>query len=127
MHLWEQKSYVVDNLGKLVENHKADEALERVWRILKKASEYSAENVKTINPSLSLYDFFSSECDKLVHSGEIDEYERKLLVGMADMWGAYVGDRAERQSLKFFFLEDCIGGGGKAPHIRISLILTFLR
>lgn len=27
------------------------------------------------------------------------------------MWGAYVGDGVELQSLKFFYLEDCIEGG----------------
>ena len=37
--------------------------------------------------------------------------ERELVLGMSQMWGAYVGDSVDRQSLKFFFLEDCINGG----------------
>ena len=35
----------------------------------------------------------------------------ELVLGMSEMWGAYVGDRVDLQSLKYFFLEDCIDGG----------------
>ena len=35
----------------------------------------------------------------------------ELVLGMSQMWGAYVGDRVELQSLKYFYLEDCIEGG----------------
>ena len=31
-------------------------------------------------------------------------------LGMAQMWGAYVGSPVQRQSLKFFWLEECIEG-----------------
>ncbi|KAI4255046.1 MAG: hypothetical protein L6R42_006934 [Xanthoria sp. 1 TBL-2021] len=34
------------------------------------------------------------------------ERERELILGLAKMWGAYVGDDVELQSLKFFYLED---------------------
>ena len=35
----------------------------------------------------------------------------ELVLSMSQMWGAYVGDRVELQSLKYFYLEDCIEGG----------------
>lgn len=34
-----------------------------------------------------------------------------FVIGMSQMWAAYVGDPVDRQSLKFFFLEDRINGG----------------
>lgn len=37
--------------------------------------------------------------------------EVETVLGMSQMWGAYVGDHVEIQSLKFFYLEDCIEGG----------------
>jgi hypothetical protein len=39
------------------------------------------------------------------------EEDQKLLMGMVEMWGCYVGDRVERQSLKFAWMEECCGGG----------------
>ena len=39
------------------------------------------------------------------------EREVEVVLGMSHMWGAYVGDRVERESLKYFYLEDCIAGG----------------
>ncbi|MCJ1475071.1 hypothetical protein MMC13_003731 [Lambiella insularis] len=110
LHLWEHTTCLIDGSGTLVEKQKAADTLERVCDTLEKASEHSAQNSKTIDPSTSLYDFFVEHGDRLLRTGEIDEYEHALLLGMAEMWGAYVGDRAERQSLKFFFLEDCIEG-----------------
>ena len=41
----------------------------------------------------------------------MNEQEMELVLGMSQMWGAYVGDRVDLQSLKYFFLEDCIDGG----------------
>ncbi|MCJ1392979.1 hypothetical protein MMC18_005851 [Xylographa bjoerkii] len=110
LHLWEHTTCLIDGAGSLVENQKATNTLQRVWDILDKASEYSRLSSKTIDLKSSLYDFFIDQSDQLLHAQEIDEYERSLLLGMAEMWGAYVGDRTEQQSLKFFFLEDCIEG-----------------
>ncbi len=30
---------------------------------------------------------------------------------MAEMWGAYIGDPVDKQSLKFAWMEECCGGG----------------
>ena len=50
--------------------------------------------------------------------------ERELVLGMSQMWGAYVGDPVDRQSLKFFFLEDCINGGKQKGSVFGFLRLT---
>jgi hypothetical protein len=52
-------------------------------------------------------DFFREEIPKV----EKDGRKQSLILEQAHMWGAFVGDSIERQSLKFFFLEECIDGG----------------
>lgn len=100
----------MDNTGKLLDTEVAKLALSRVWDILERAIQRSSEESSSIDPSLSLYDEFANITQKDVESGKISDYERHLVLEMAQMWGAYVGDGADKQSMKFFFLEDCIGG-----------------
>ena len=111
LHLWKENTLLVDSVGQLVDGDHANKALKRVWDILSKAIEFSNANTQQLDLSTSLYDFFTRECTRMVQAGGMSDYERELVLGMAQMWGAYVGDRVERQSLKFFFLEDCIEGG----------------
>ena len=59
----------------------------------------------------SLYGFFRSWCDRAFQCGDMTRQEVELILGMSHMWGAYVGDCVELQSLKYFYLEDCIEGG----------------
>lgn len=58
-----------------------------------------------------LYSFFESWCGQAIQAGDMNDHEVELVLGMSQMWGAYVGDRVELQSLKYFYLEDCIEGG----------------
>ncbi|KAH6664652.1 hypothetical protein B0J14DRAFT_607419 [Halenospora varia] len=108
LHQWVENTLLVDSEGNLVNEDQANVALSRVWRIFEKAMEFSTANSGDVDSSTSLYDFFTEECEKMVGGGNLSEYERGLVLGMAEMWGAYVGDGVKRQSLKFFFLEDCI-------------------
>ena len=102
---------MVDSEGNSVPTTEANSILKQVWEILDQASEYSTSCGDRIDPSTSLYSFFESWCDRAVQCGDMHNRERELVLGMSQMWGAYVGDRVERQSLKFFYLEDCIEGG----------------
>ncbi|MCJ1311573.1 hypothetical protein MMC25_005246 [Agyrium rufum] len=110
LHLWEQNTILVDQQGQLVAGDLANQTLERIWDTLEKAVHHSTVNSSTMDTSKSLYDFFNDDCQRLVQQGIILTDEANLFLGMAHMWGAYVGDRVERQSLKFLFLVDCIGG-----------------
>ncbi|KAF4627745.1 hypothetical protein G7Y89_g10408 [Cudoniella acicularis] len=114
LHQWVENTLLVDSAGNLVNEDHANEALQRVWHIFEEALKFSTSNLGDVDSSTSLYDFFTDECNKMVDRGNWSDYERSLVLGMAEMWGAYVGDRVERQSLKFFFLEDCIESG-KSP------------
>ncbi|EPE33393.1 FAD/NAD(P)-binding protein [Glarea lozoyensis ATCC 20868] len=108
LHQWTENTLLVDSDGNLVNSDQANEALSRVWGVFEKAMEFSTTNSSNVDSSTSLYDFFTDECEKMSSSGNWNEYEKGLVLGMAEMWGAYVGDGVRRQSLKFFFLEDCI-------------------
>ena len=102
---------MVDDEGHLVGPSEANKALRQVWEILEAAIEYSTNRNEEINSSASLYSFFQGWCDRAFKRGDMTGQERKLVLEMSQMWGAYVGDRVELQSLKYFFLEDCIAGG----------------
>ena len=96
-----------DELGHLVEGRTAKEHSELVWEIISNAFKYSRENGPLIPPQNSLMDFFKSE----VQAKGLDDASSKLIFQMARMWGDFVGEPIEKQSLRFFWLEECIEGG----------------
>ena len=89
---------------------RANDALATVWDILEKAIAYSNSTSDTIDASSSLYDYFVQHCNSMVQSGTMTKEDVELVLSMSEMWGAYVGEGVGRQSLKFFFMEDCIDG-----------------
>lgn len=58
----------------------------------------------SIPPEMSLLDFFEAKTKEW----ELDEATSKLVLQMAHMWGDYVGESIETQSLKYFWLEECL-------------------
>lgn len=117
LHLWKESTILVDGDGDLVASSPANKALKQVWEILEAANEYSTTKSDQIDCAASLYDFFEDWCSKALRAGDMDQQEVELVLGMSQMWGAYVGDRIERQSLKYFYLEDCINGGRKVDRL----------
>ena len=111
LHQWNESTLLVDGGGHLVAQSDANHALKKVWEILEEAIRHSTNCSGEIPSSASLYSFFEDWCNKALRCGKVSEREVELVLGMSQMWGAYVGDRVERQSLKYFFLEDCIAGG----------------
>ena len=111
LHRWKENTVLVDSDGQLVSSRDANDALKQVWNILEAAMVHSTKYSASIRSSESLYDFFKSWCDQECRRGRMTSPQMKLTLGMSQMWGAYVGDRVERQSLKFYYLEDCIEGG----------------
>jgi hypothetical protein len=107
LHSWNEKINLYDGLGHLVDATKAVSISDLRWGIIEKAFHHSIQNKSTIPESESLYDFFMSRVQDVLPQKE----DQKLLLGMAEMWGDYVGDPVQRQSLKFAWLEECCGGG----------------
>ena len=90
-----------------MDERKATEYSELVWGIIADAFKHSNEDSAHIPPEKSLMDYFKEMVKEKGVSGD----EQKILLQMAQMWGAFVGDPIEKQSLKFFWLEECIEGG----------------
>lgn len=89
----------------------AAENTEVVWTIIEKAMKYANEESATIPADRSLYNFFEEEVKSMFGEAD-DEAKRKqqTILHMAEMWGAFVGSPIQTQSLKFFWLEECIDG-----------------
>lgn len=81
-----------------------------MWSIIVQAFKYSSENTAAIDPDLSLHDFFADQVKEVFPSAD-QERQRKTVLQMAELWGGFVGSPVTRQSLKFFWLEECVNGG----------------
>ncbi|KAF4637567.1 hypothetical protein G7Y89_g515 [Cudoniella acicularis] len=106
-HTWEEKVNVFGEDGKPLEGRSLSDDM---WGIIVQAFKHSAKNTSVIDPEESLHDFFIEKVNE-IYPGEGElEIKRKLVMQMADLWGAFVGSPVTRQSLKFFWLEECIDG-----------------
>ncbi|KAL2073422.1 hypothetical protein VTL71DRAFT_10746 [Oculimacula yallundae] len=106
-HNWGEAFNVFDADGKLLKDGKSlNEAL---WGIIVQAFKHSADNTATIDPKESLYDFFLEKVQEKFPSKD-EARERDIMMQMTEMWGAFVGSPVQNQSLKFFWLEECIDG-----------------
>ena len=98
---------VYDPQGLPINKEKAAAGFDLVWNIISDAFKHSNENCANIAPNVSLKDFFR---EKLAERS-LSHDDRNLVLQLAEMWGAFVGDSWERQSLKWFWLEECLDGG----------------
>ncbi|CZT44246.1 related to anon-37cs protein [Rhynchosporium secalis] len=106
-HDWSESFNIFDEDGKLVKDGK--ELNDTLWGIIVQAFKHSAENTATIDPKESLYDFFLEKVQGIFPSKD-ESKEREIMMQMTEMWGAFVGSPVQTQSLKFFWLEECIDG-----------------
>ncbi|KAK5290093.1 hypothetical protein LTR16_002758 [Cryomyces antarcticus] len=113
LHSWGERQAVVDQSGKTLSAEEASELSERLWGIIADAFKHSNENFAAIPASESLMDFIERKLEE-DPPGDWDSKERERkhqnIRQMAEMWGAFVGTSIQRQSLKFFWLEECIEG-----------------
>lgn len=95
---------VHDESGQLLTDTRASEISEIVWGIIGDAFRHSNDNSTSIPPEMSLMDFFRIR----VEQSKLDESTSKLVLQMAHIWGDYVGEPIETQSLKYCWLEECL-------------------
>jgi hypothetical protein len=111
---WDGRQAVFDHLGNAMSAEDAAEDTEIVWDIIEQAMKYSNEDSANIPPEKSLYNFFEEKVDGLFPDKQNDDQEaqrkRTTILRLAEMWGAFVGSPIQSQSLKFFWLEECIDG-----------------
>lgn len=109
---WDGRQSVVDALGNYLSDKEAAENTEVVWGIIEQAMKYSNEHSATLDPQKSLYDFFEEAVAKMYLDENEEEAKKKrqTILQMSEMWGAFVGSEIQKQSLKFFWMEECIDG-----------------
>jgi len=108
-HTWEDLINVFDENGDLLTD--GTQLSEDMWGIIIKAFQHSAKNTSTIDPKHSLLDFFKEKVQEIIPTGVDADRQRKIILQLAEFWGAFVGSPVTQQSLKFFWLEECIDGG----------------
>jgi hypothetical protein len=111
---WDGRQSIFDHLGNQLPEKDAADNTELVWEIIESAMKYSNEESATIPAERSLYDYFEEKVRTMIPSemdGEKDvAKKRETILHMAEMWGAFVGSPIQSQSLKFFWMEECIDG-----------------
>ncbi|KAI1360702.1 flavin-containing amine oxidoreductase [Xylaria arbuscula] len=108
---WTAKTSVVDETGKMLPPDEAEVYSDMMWEIIGAAFTYSNRNTSTISPDESLLDFFNRELARRIPENSPDwEKKHKIMSQIAESWGAYVGNHVFSQSLKYFWLEECIDG-----------------
>ncbi|KAL8787703.1 MAG: hypothetical protein Q9195_007659 [Heterodermia aff. obscurata] len=126
LHRWKESTVLVDSEGHLVSSRDANNALKQVWIILEAAMDHSTKHSASISSAESLYDFFTSWCDQEYRRGRMTGQEVKLILGMSQMWGAYVGDRVEQQSLNNY--ENIMGRIAALPlaqaHVHLKSVMV---
>lgn len=123
---WDDKSYVFDEAGDLFPVHKGGEYANIMWSIVEEAFKYSNKFFGTIGPQESLRDFFLRKVVEMIPETEDNwEERRKIVMQVSEMWGAFVGSPISKQSLKFFWLEECIEGGNYTMSLRSPCCVGF--
>lgn len=90
-----------------------------MWTTVDKGFDYSTRCKDTIPPEMSLFDF----CCQQLEQADFTAEEKAACKEFAKFWGAYVGEPVERQSMKFFCLEECIEGS-ECLSIRVVALST---
>lgn len=103
----EESGALYDTQGRRRSDAEAGDLSARIWGMVVDAFKHSDAHSATIDPQKSLYQYFQQVLDK---DPSMDQKKRDDLLYEAQMWGPFVGDKVETQSLKFFFLEECIDG-----------------
>ncbi|CAG8979542.1 hypothetical protein HYALB_00004995 [Hymenoscyphus albidus] len=107
-HTWDAKSHVFGEDGIILEEGAS--LMESMWNIVVQGFKDSATNTSTIDSQTSLHDFFSEKVHELHPGPGEEEIRRKVVMQMSELWGAFVGSPVTTQSLKFFWLEECLDG-----------------
>lgn len=110
--VWDNHMYAFDEDGQLLPPEEGEKISTLMWGIIEDAFEYSNKHGADIDPDKTLLDFFQEQVVRRIPDSEVDYVRRRrILLQMAELWGSFVGSPLNTQSLKFFWLEECIEGG----------------
>ncbi|KAI1196914.1 FAD/NAD(P)-binding domain-containing protein [Nemania serpens] len=104
-------SSIVDEAGKVLPTPDAEACSTMMWDIIGTAFTHSNRNTSAIGSNESLLDFFGRQlAERIPENSPNASQKRKIMLQIAESWGAYVGSHVIGQSLKYFWLEECIDG-----------------
>lgn len=101
--------------GVWFDRKKARQYYEEVWEILELAMKQSHANAAAIPDTIKMMDFVHEEIQRKCSHRRCQEPDAPLLAYIAEMWGAFMGDDGERQSLKNLWLDAGLEGGMDDP------------
>ncbi|KAK1778888.1 hypothetical protein QBC45DRAFT_147126 [Copromyces sp. CBS 386.78] len=108
---WDGDAAVFDEHGHMLPAKDGERFSTIMWNIIAEAFQYSDKHSAEIDTSRSLLDFFKEKVvDQIPETEEDYARKREIVLQMAELWGAFVGSPVEKQSLKFFWLEECLDG-----------------
>ncbi|KAK5115339.1 hypothetical protein LTR62_001539 [Meristemomyces frigidus] len=116
LHAWDEDeaTFLFGSDGEQLDAEEVTEYPSLLWDdgLIADAFRYSNEHHDEIDPQCSLQVYFEERSETLFKQLPDDEAKRKreTLLLVTRMWGAYIGSPVTRQSLKFFWLEECIQG-----------------
>ncbi|WEW56833.1 hypothetical protein PRK78_002288 [Emydomyces testavorans] len=105
-HSWDGPQAIINSSGQLLDALTSAKVSDFMWTTIDKALDYSQNHAATIPCDLSLFDYFKEEVQK----SALSQREKEACLELSKLWGSYIGSPIDRQSLKFFFLEECLEG-----------------
>lgn len=106
LHDFEGHQLMIGSDGKVVNEEITAKISDLLWTTIEEAFKYSNSHKDEIPAEKSLLDFIRERLEQ----SDLSDEEKSTCLESARLWGAYVGDPIERQSLKFFSLEESIDG-----------------
>ena len=100
--------------GRWLDSETARGYYDKVWKILESAMETSRRHKLSIPDAESMMDFFRGQ----LQGSKPEAYQ--LMLQVVEMWGAFMGDDCERQSLKNMWLDEGLRGGMCEPSYTIA-------
>ncbi|CRK32654.1 hypothetical protein BN1723_014658 [Verticillium longisporum] len=108
---WDESSHMFDENGNLFARQESERYSQIMWKMIQEAFEYSNIRCPDIPAEESLLDFFRRKLPEHIPDTEPGHLkDRAFVLQLAESWGAFVGSPVSTQSLRFFWLEECIDG-----------------
>ncbi|KAH8893477.1 FAD/NAD(P)-binding domain-containing protein [Thozetella sp. PMI_491] len=108
---WDSEAWTFDESGKLLPLEASEACAATMWDIIKEAFEYSNKHCQEIDSQKSLFDYFEEKVAEHVPETTTGwQATRHTVLQMSRLWGAFVGSPITKQSLKYFWLEECLDG-----------------
>ncbi|KAI9890434.1 MAG: hypothetical protein M1814_003918 [Vezdaea aestivalis] len=103
---WADLHCCFDATGSRMDDDEAESLFNEIWELVGEGMKYSGANSSEIPASMSLFDFLKDKIEeKYAGSSRKDR-----LIKAANMWGTFSGSEVYKQSFKFLWLEDGVGG-----------------